>query len=229
MASSATRQQIINLGKRLTESLGNTHDVDAFSRWMAHYIAEQISLAENSVGDERVAAEQRCFETILKLWKHRTFMSRGHRPFEQFEPIFRTLGRLDPDEPRPLYHTFHVRDKPGEDDTVSQLMQFIEAADQAARVLIDQALSLSICTAADEHTKALLKDVIGGHEDKDVEAVGRLIGKFGGHHNESPTEAEKMAVRLKRQIGQLDLFTKMSSGVRKVLTEQLKAIESQSP
>ena len=228
MASSEIQQQVIRLGKQLAESLGDTHDVDTFSRWLAYYIGEQIALSENSVGDQRAAAEQRCFDTILKLWKHRTFMSRGHRPFEKFEPIFRTLERLDPDEPRSFYHSFRARDNSVEDDTVIKLMQFIEAADQAARVLIDQALSLSICTAEDEHTKSLLKDAIGDHEDKDVMMVGRLIGKYGGNHENPPTEAEELAARLKRHIGQLDEFTQMSLGVRKVLTQQLKALESQA-
>ena len=35
--------------------------VDTFSRWMSHYLAEKISVAEQSEGGEKEAAEKECF------------------------------------------------------------------------------------------------------------------------------------------------------------------------
>ena len=82
MASSEMRKRIINLGKALIEELGLDPGVDTLARWMAHYIAEQMTIAENATGDDKIEAEQHCFETILKLWQHRSSLPNGRRPFE---------------------------------------------------------------------------------------------------------------------------------------------------
>ena len=66
------REEILNLGKLLVGELGLEYSVDTLSRWMAHYIAEQMRIIESTENDDKKLAEEKCFETILKLWKHRT-------------------------------------------------------------------------------------------------------------------------------------------------------------
>src|SRR3954464_10264175 len=99
------QQQIINLGKQLVQSFASEQhgDVDLLSRWMAHYIEQQMMAVENATGAEKVAAEERCFRTIVSLWEHRSTLPNGRRPFESFEPIFEALARLHPDQERPYY------------------------------------------------------------------------------------------------------------------------------
>lgn len=101
MASSEIQERIINLGKALVEELGSR--IGTPSRWMAHYIAEQMTIADNAQGDDKIRAEQKCFETILKLWEHRSSLPNGQRPFENFEPIFRVLEQLNPENKQPFY------------------------------------------------------------------------------------------------------------------------------
>ncbi len=82
------QKQILNLGKVLVNELQLEPGTDTLSKWMAHYVAEKITLAEKMPqGQERIETEKECFETILKLWKHRWSLPSGKWPLETFEPI----------------------------------------------------------------------------------------------------------------------------------------------
>ena len=78
------RKRIINLGKALVGELGLDPGVDTLARWMAHYTAEQMTIAETATDNDKIKAEQHCFETILKLWQHRSTLADGRGPFESF-------------------------------------------------------------------------------------------------------------------------------------------------
>ncbi len=98
MENSELQEQIINLGKLFVQELKLDPGVDTFSKWMAHYIAEKMKVAEQALSDEdKKEAEKECFETILALWKHRWSLPSRKRPSEEFEPILKTLERLNPD------------------------------------------------------------------------------------------------------------------------------------
>jgi hypothetical protein len=91
MESSETKIRAIALGKQLVEELRRGPDVDTLSRWMAHYIAQQIATAEIATGNNKAAAEDECVRSILALWEHRAAFPHDRRPFESFEPILRAL------------------------------------------------------------------------------------------------------------------------------------------
>jgi hypothetical protein len=71
--------------------------VNTLSRWMAHYLAELISAAETASEAQKHDLEQRCADTIIKLWANRDTFPDGMRPFKNFEPVFRALEKLDPE------------------------------------------------------------------------------------------------------------------------------------
>ena len=98
-----TQCQVLNLGKQLVKELSLDPGVDTFSRWIAHYIAEQITLSEKAQGEEKKEIDKRCFESILQLWVHHASYAGDRRPFESFEPVFNALYRLDPEKAHP-YH-----------------------------------------------------------------------------------------------------------------------------
>lgn len=108
METSEQQKKIINLGKQFVDELGLDSGVDTFSKWMAHYIAEKMTLAEQlPVGDNKNAVEKECFDIILTLWKHRWLLPSGKRPLEDFELILKLFKKLDPDNPEPfLYRRF---------------------------------------------------------------------------------------------------------------------------
>src|SRR5436190_14858106 len=138
-------QQVINLGKQLIQSFAKepSRDVDLLSRWMAHYIEEQMTAAGNATGSEKLVAEERCFRTILSLWEHRSTLPTGRRPFETFEPIFEALSRLHPDKERPYYLSSQLAEQQEEEeeDTVRAFLKLAFAADIAARAVVDLMLS----------------------------------------------------------------------------------------
>src|ERR1035437_2727734 len=158
MESLETQQKAIELGKQLVIELRHEPEVDTLSRWMVHYIAEQITLAETASGNEKAAAEERCFQTIVSLWDHRTALPSGRRPFESFEPILRALASLDPEERRPYYHQIARPDKrsgEGEPDPTQALVDFIFAVDSSARILIQAAVDEAVEKATSEQTLAI--------------------------------------------------------------------------
>lgn len=89
--------KVIHLSKALVEKLKLEPGVDTLSRWMAHYIAELIAALENADDINKPQVQQKCFETILTLWQNRSSLPSGHRPFENFEPILKTLDALNPE------------------------------------------------------------------------------------------------------------------------------------
>ena len=129
-------KKAIELGKRLVARLGDEHDYDVLSNWMAHYIAEQITLAESSDNTAKEEAEEKCFKTILQLWTHRSSLPRGKKPFSQFESIFHVLAGLDPNSPHGIYWKLFKPKVAPEHGSVEEISALITALDKAARVMI---------------------------------------------------------------------------------------------
>jgi predicted metalloprotease with PDZ domain len=61
---------VIQLGKRIVAALRLGNDVTA--QWMAHLVAEKISVAELASGTVRDAAVVECVDAILKLTAYRS-------------------------------------------------------------------------------------------------------------------------------------------------------------
>lgn len=86
---------VIALGKRLVEELGMEPGVDTLGRWMAHYIAELIRKAEETDDpDMRSKAQEKCCETILKLWEHRAVLPHGARPLANLEGVLLAIEKF---------------------------------------------------------------------------------------------------------------------------------------
>jgi hypothetical protein len=214
--SSEIRERIISLGKALVEELGLEPGVDTLARWMAHYVAEQITIAENATGDEKSVAEQRCFETILNLWQHRSSLPTGHRPLESFEPIFRALDQLDPDNSRPFFYS------PPQYDLALEI-------DRIARILINFALSQAALNAVDEKSSSWLKNATDLINSGDLSVVVRLLPPDMDDQGEANFERIWQAHEkdLRSKIEKLDTFTELSSFIRAALISELEEISKE--
>ena len=200
---------------------------------MAHYITEQIAIAEATTGNEKSEAEQRCFETILKLWERRSSLPNGRYPFKDFESIFTVLNRLDPENTQPYYfddsRSQTTVDKGNEEteserDEVQTWVNIALGVDRAARVLIDFALRQAACNAVDEETIAWLENATGISDDKnDVSIVIRLVGESQEDNAEEEVREQKRR-ELSSRIEKLDMFIKLSGLLRDELTEHLENI-----
>lgn len=232
MASSEMRKRIINLGKALVEELSLDPGVDTLARWMAHYIAEQMEIAKNATGDDKFEAEQRCFETILKLWQHRSSFPNGRRPFESFEPVLRALARLDPENPTPYFYSnpsfrSSEPDDSGEDsDEVQQWLDVARGIDQAARVWLEYVSHQAALNATDEKTITWLENAVGLPASDDIPIIVRLIHAESENESEETAERKRQAKqeKLKSRIKQLDAFIDFSQDLRAAFVTELETM-----
>ncbi|OLP44445.1 hypothetical protein BJF95_07915 [Rhizobium oryziradicis] len=124
---------------------------DTLGRWMAHYIAELIDVAERTAGPEKPAAQDRCFSAILELWSHRAEFPKGMRPHQELEPVLRVLESLDTAAEYPRYYPSA---QPSENDTLSaEVEKWLDLArglDYSAKLLIRHCLSQAADLATDK-------------------------------------------------------------------------------
>ncbi|NHN31620.1 AVAST type 3 anti-phage proein Avs3b [Paenibacillus agricola] len=220
---SETQKHIINLGKKLVAELGLDPGFDTLARWMAHYIAEQIEFAENAVGDEKDEAERRCFETILKLWEHRSDLPSGQRPFESFEPIFRALDRLDPENDDP-YYFFDRRETNdnagGVQDDVQKWLDIAKEIDQVARVWLEYVFKQAALCAVDDNTREWLEHSVGLHNNDETSVLVRFL-----NYGESVQEETKRDLIISR-IKKLEVFNEMNKELLSIYEQELAELES---
>ena len=232
MVNSEIQARAISLGKALVQELSLEPGVDTLSRWMVHYITEQIAIAETATGREKIEAEQQCFDTILKLWAHRSSLPNNRYPFKNFEPILQALSSLDPDNPRSYYFDNSHLQKAENDDTsenqADEIQLWINLAlsiDSAARVLIDFALRQAASNAEDEKTTTWLKKSTGISDDEydDLSIIVSLVGESQEDNAEEEVREQKRR-ELNSRIEKLDRFIEFSRLLRDELTEHLETI-----
>jgi len=232
MENSEIQQRIINLGSVLVKELDLDPSVDILARWMAHYVAEQIVNAENATGECKIEAENNCFETILKLWQYRSSLPNGPRPFENFEPIFRVLSKLDPENPNPYYYSSSKYHSSEEDDSseepneVQQWLDIAQGIDQAARVLIEFVFHQAAINATDEKTVSWLENAMGLPNNDDVSIIVQLAYPESENESEEIAEKQRKAKleKLERRIKQFDAFVAFSKLVRENLIAEFETL-----
>ncbi|MFN0071314.1 MAG: hypothetical protein ACKVVP_07465 [Chloroflexota bacterium] len=94
MVNSTEPQDVLALGRQLVDELGLEPGVDTLGRWMAHHVAELLSRAETDPDEaERERAKERAVDTILRIWNHRSNISRLN-PLADLEPALVALSTL---------------------------------------------------------------------------------------------------------------------------------------
>jgi hypothetical protein len=203
MATSTEQKKAIELGRLIAARFSERSRDEQTVRWMAYYIAEQITRAENATGEEKVAAEKSCFDTILALWTHRHEFPHGHRPFEEFESIIETLTRIDPENPTPYYFN---REQLGANE-LTQCLGFIEGVDRIARALVSAALSNAATQATSPDTKAFL-DAKLGDDRMDANSVAAIMNL--SHYDLTSVLEEQLT----EQIANLGKFVRLAGHLR---------------
>lgn len=229
MERSEIQKRVIDLGKALIEELDLEPGVDTLSRWMAHYIAELLAKLENVKGDEKAQVQQHCFETILTLWQHRSSYRDGHRPFENFEPIFQTLEALNPENPYPFYRFWQQEEKEDSEFPADDVKHWIDMAmgiDGAARVWIKFAISQAAQKALDRKTSHWLNNSISLMSDDELEVICQLVSKKPeAQEGEDIKKINSDKIKqLEAQLEKLDAFVELSQFIRAEITGQLKIL-----
>lgn len=224
MDASVTQRQAITLGEILVRELEGHPHADTLSRWMAHYIGEQMAIAAAATGNAKTEAEHSCFRTILALWSHRAKLPNGFRPLDGFEPILKTLARLNPDEARGFYHNFRIQqDKEATPDerqkAVAGWLEFAESIDYTARILIDLALQAAAHSATRDSTEAVLE--AASAEDGDVTILRRLRQRGEIAINPDTKTTQSRVESLECHISRLRWLKRTAASAEKDLTRAL--------
>ncbi len=201
----------LELGRKLTKELDLDQSVDTLGRWMAHYIAELIQDAENACAEERPARMQYCCDAILKIWKHRHTLSFGNRPFEELEPLLRTLESLDPDNDTPRYYR-SVRaatDDAEETNEIESWLEIVNGLDYSAKTLIRYFLTQAAQTTLNKSAEwVALAEAAGAEESAENLLVRMLSAEDRMLKASEPSDRERE--RIEDRIKRLEAFAGMA-------------------
>ena len=223
------QQRVIELGKALVKELDVEPGVDTLTRWMAHYIAGLLMKLEVSVGDEKVECQNRCFEAILTIWQHRTFYRNGHRPFENFQPIFKALESLNSANGGYLYLQGMKHDiKPlsQKSDGILEWINVLHRTDELARILMSYSLQKAIVYALDDKTLEWLGKSMSLIQDDELKIIIKLTegATTVGDTEVSKKDGSDQAKELESKLEKINEFIKMAELIKLKITEELNIL-----
>lgn len=193
---------------------------------MAHYIADLIVNAESTTGEEKHVAENKCFDAILALWKHRAELPNGKRPFEELEPVIRAIESLDPCDHTPRYfRSARLAQRKGEEKSeADRWIEIVDGLDYSARILIGYCLAEAARAAIDKTEEWVKLAESAGTEDSAPEIVVRFLSRNANLGSEPDPNAE-VRQQLHDRIKHLEGFIELAEAVAVDLTTRLQALQ----
>ncbi len=223
MAQSEQQKAILVLGKLLVKELGIETSVDTLSRWMAHYLAEKITVAEGLPdGAKKNAAEKECYSLILELWKTRWSFKPDKQPLKHFQHLFTVLEKLDPDSEQPYYYRFNNREeKEIADDSfnpaeLNNLTPLALQIDKVARIWIDFVLRDAAAKTKNERIEKIVEQAVKLPESMDAHIIQIVIAEEVDElDNDLTIDHEKKDRKsrlrtLNKRIAELEKFKKVN-------------------
>lgn len=223
MGPSPMPKGILEIGEALIKALALEPGDDTLCRWMAHYIAELIESAETATETDRPEKLAKCSEIIIALWQHRYELPNGKRPFEEFEPIFRAIESLDPDDDTPRYFR-SVRNASNKADVNAESRKWLELAeglDSSAKILIRYCLEQASQDALDKSQEWVRLAEVAGLEGSIELPVIRFITAENELANESDTDDSARKL-LEDRISRLNLFKEIAESLASDMRRKLK-------
>ena len=225
MENSETRQKVINLGKSLIAEFDELDSTDTLTKWLIHYVAEQLVLVSNSKGQEKNEVEKRCVDTILKIWSNRNTLPDGMRPFENFEPIMRGLERLDDHSPRRYYNEYNQFGHDLDSEENSETKKWVNNAikiDDGARTLVSEFFKIAAEHAKDEKTR----EILGSVNDLPGNDIQFIVKLYRGAEKETSEEdiLEKKRNELVRKLDRINNMIEACNQYAEVIQKELKII-----
>jgi len=214
MVPSPMSKGILEIGRALIKELALELGDDTLCRWMAHYIAELIEGTETATEADRSEKLTKCAETILALWKHRYELPNGKRPFEDFEPIFRAIESLDPDNDTPRYFRSvrNANNKSEENTGAGKWLELADGLDYSAKVLIRYCLEQASQDALDKSQEWVKLAEVAGLEDAIEFPVIRFLAGDNDLENQIGPD-ERARKILEDRIDRLTAFKKMAETI----------------
>ena len=212
---------MLELGRKLTKELDLDQSVDTLGRWMSHYIAGLILDSEKASAEERPAKMRECCDAIINLWKHRHVLPDGKRPFEEIEPILRTLESIDPEDNSPRYFRSvrAVADDAEDNDETESWLKLIDGLDYSAKLLIRYCLTQAAKSALDKSVEWVsLAEAAGADEGAEFPLIRIVTMEDSLSKGADPNEEERK--RIEERAERLEAFANMAIGVANELREK---------
>ncbi|GAA3922687.1 hypothetical protein GO495_02190 [Chitinophaga oryziterrae] len=226
------QQQILTLGKLIVKQLDADDDNDMLSRWMAHYLAEKMTLLESvTTVEHREALRKECFELILNLWEQRWHYPEGKQPLRNFDHILAVLERLEPDASQPFYSIYFDVDwvskklQEPEEDEGQKYANAITAVDKGPKACIKQLSHRAAQLVDDEHTRQFLNASETIPDSVDIQVLQMLAGDPEEQDSQQREGAYSRyeIERLKRDIGLMEGLAKVNEQLLQDLKQQLSS------
>ena len=234
MENSQELERVIELGKAIVKELKLEPGVDTLARWMSHYIAEKIVEIESTTGEKKSNAEKECFETILKLWDHRRSAAKGNSFLEEFEPLFETLEKLNPDNEKPFFippiFEFETPREKAESESIKVQNHFESAltVDRLARSLIYSLLSQGVTELElpQEREEVIRKSIESiDYPEQTIIKFTSDYDKYLESQKEDKEDETKDKIReLQRRIDDLEEFTSLRDSLLEKYSKQIEEL-----
>jgi hypothetical protein len=225
------------LGKQFVKELGLESSTDTYSRWLSHYIADKMAMAEQlPAGIKKEKVEKECFQLILKVWEHRWTLPTGKRPLQEFEPILETLKKLASEKIENVFFGFYeieerVIDQESINSTeVKNLLKLAEDAYKVARVWIKFILHEAAQKAGSEQSKEILKNAVRLKDSDDVKVIHLVFENE--YEIDEPTKNESQEIKqriekLNGRLKELEKFTAINQFVSEKYHNEIAELEKQ--
>lgn len=217
-------QAVLKLGEKLASQLGDEHSDDLLCRWMAYYLAEKITTARVSTGDDRTRLESETSDVILKLWASRNRYPNGMRPIEEFEPIVQLLSSLTQADGFTRYFSSSRRSGRAGlakgDAQAETWLNIADSVDDTARAVILYCLSAAVQDSTSDAEDWLeLAKAVGLEKENELPVIRILIANSGIARAGAAEVAERERVEdlLKRLRG----FEKIAQVIAAELEKKL--------
>lgn len=229
MENSELQTKIMNLGKLFVKELDLESSVDTFSRWMAHYIAENMTVAENSTGKKKQIAEKNCFDVILKLWEHRWTVPQENRPFKDFEPILRLLEQINPDNDHDYYHRVILnRLYPELENNIpinSSWINVSKEIDRVARIWIEFCINKMVAEIDAQKTLKWIEYSKQMPKSEDVKLISILTNNRSDEVNGEDGLKEYEIKRVEKRINELEKFKELNELILSSYKRELENVK----
>lgn len=229
MDESSHSDAVLALGRKIVEQLNLATSVNTLGRWMSHYIAELICKCESVETEHKADVQKECFDTILALWKHRSELPNGTRPFEDLEPITRAIESVDPEGKPRYFRPARPSDFPVDDESeAKKWLELADALDYSAKLLISDCLAQAAHEIRDkdkEWVKWVELAEAARIEDGPFESVTRFV-KYNYELGEKlDRDRERLRKIDERQKG-LKAFIDLATAWMTELTSQTEQLEN---
>ena len=223
---------MLALGEALVAQLDLEQSNDILGRWMAHRLARLIEAAKAAPSEHQASAEQVCFDAVLEVWRHRTCLPQGTRPFEPAEGLLNTIAALDPDAPRSVYARVEFEWEgmdESERPTPAEIVRLdvVTRFDRVARTVIEHLLTRVAADLPEDTRKWVARAKAAGLDAPDITVIRMLLQRADGLEDLAERAQDRQIEKLRSRIEDLEQFASAARTVHGELAAQLIAAEAE--